>query len=860
MRQPGPCVLCANLLHCCRPGTWPSPDHIAMQRQANTFFTLHTALFTPCTSRLTLPQFTLHCSSHLKSSHFFSPHVTSSQLFSSHPIPSHMSSKQVLLNRFHLIRELKKSSPQLISALLHARKLLLEWSLPSLYKKILSAQSFCTQKLATQMHLHRKILTTYFVLQSLHKALPSTTLYYRASTKCPSTTLYYKACTRHFPVLLWTTNLAPTKLAQSTSQYYFVPQSLQKVRPSTTLYCKACTKYLPVPLCTAKLAQSTYQYYFALQACMKHVPVLFCTTKLAQSTSQYYFVLQSLHEARPNTILYYKACTKHFPVLLCTAKLALWALMQPLHYDLRCPGTKDKSISHAAVAPSNIHAAITLRSVTGGSTNAKNHAHMSNHSLQNTAKTDSTLKPPQPHPPHTRGTFHPRLQPLYTEKHKVACSGFPPQNTSPMQRPCSHYTAICNRRVNKRIESRTHEQPLVAEHGKNRFDLETTAAAPAAHTRYLSSPASATLHRKPQGFVLQLSPPKHKPHATSMQPLHYHLPPEGQQTHRITHAWATTRCRTRQKPIWSWNNRSRTGCTHEVPFIAGCSHFTRKNTRFRAPAFPPNASPMQHSCNHCTAICNRRVNKRKESRTHEQPLVAEHGKNRFDLETTAAAPAAHTRYLSSPAAATLHRKTQGCVLRLSPPKHKPHATFMQPLHYDLQPEGQQTQRITHTWATTRCRMRQKPIRPWNHRSRTRRAHEVLFTAGCSHFTRKNTRFRSPAFPPKTQAPCQRPCSHYTAICNRRVNKRKGYWGHLRNLILSHLRTPPSGVTYAPWFWVTRGPWPQKVKTLPWKSHPPWKPFQGRGLRTKTYCRGYGMRLRDWGAKGERFNTINETTL
>ena len=45
---------------------------------------------------------------------------------------------------------------------------------------------------------------------------------------------------------------------------------------------------------------------------------------------------------------------------------------------------------------------------------------------------------------------------------------------------------------------------------------------------------------------------------------------------------------------------------------------------------------------------------------------------------TAAATAAQTRYLSSPAAATLHGKTQSFVLRL-PPQHKAHATFMQPL-------------------------------------------------------------------------------------------------------------------------------------------------------------------------------------
>ena len=58
----------------------------------------------------------------------------------------------------------------------------------------------------------------YFVLQSLHRAFPSTTL-------------YYKACTKHVPVLLCT-----TKLAQGMSQYYFVLQSLHKAPPSTTLY------------------------------------------------------------------------------------------------------------------------------------------------------------------------------------------------------------------------------------------------------------------------------------------------------------------------------------------------------------------------------------------------------------------------------------------------------------------------------------------------------------------------------------------------------------------------------------------------------------------------------------------------
>ena len=39
------------------------------------------------------------------------------------------------------------------------------------------------------------------------------------------------------------------------------------------------------------------------------------------------------------------------------------------------------------------------------------------------------------------------------------------------------------------------------------------------------------------------------------------------------------------------NDRSRTRRTHEVPFIVACSHFTRKNTRFRAPASSPKHGP-----------------------------------------------------------------------------------------------------------------------------------------------------------------------------------------------------------------------------------------------------------------------------
>ena len=50
--------------------------------------------------------------------------------------------------------------------------------------------------------------------------------------------------------------------------------------------------------------------------------------------------------------------------------------------------------------------------------------------------TNSRMKRPQPQPPHRRGTFHRRLQPIYTEKHKVSCSGFLPKT-----KPVRHFHA-----------------------------------------------------------------------------------------------------------------------------------------------------------------------------------------------------------------------------------------------------------------------------------------------------------------------------------------------------------------------------------------------------------------------------------
>ena len=251
----------------------------------------------------------------------------------------------------------------------------------------------------------------------------------------PSTTLYYKACTKHVLVLLCT-----TKLAQSTSQYYFVLQSLHKARPSTTLYYKPYTKLFP-------------QYYFVLQslhqalpsttlyvkACTKHFPILLCTTKLAQSTSQYYSVRQSLHKALSNTTLHYKARKKDFPVLPCTTSqyYCVHSLQCVLQHHMANPHVPTHMATHyTAICKQRFNKRIEVRT------------REQPHVPEQQGRTDSTSKRPQPQPPHSG---------LCTEKHKVSCSGLLPK-TSPMQHSCSHYNAYCSITWPTRMSLRTWQQ------------------------------------------------------------------------------------------------------------------------------------------------------------------------------------------------------------------------------------------------------------------------------------------------------------------------------------------------------------------------------------------------------------------
>ena len=110
----------------------------------------------------------------------------------------------------------------------------------------------------------------------------------------------------------------------------------------------------------------------------------------------------------------------------------------------------------------------------------------------------------------------------------------------------------------------------------------------------LMQPLQYTIYeiQQQKTIVLRMQP-RHQ--ATLTQPFQCDLQPEIPKhpitTHTQAHprqlqATVTLRQKKKRQTDPSRNRR-----TDEVPFIAGCNHFTRKSTRFRAPASSPKHSP-----------------------------------------------------------------------------------------------------------------------------------------------------------------------------------------------------------------------------------------------------------------------------
>ena len=161
-----------------------------------------------------------------------------------------------------LFSALHRSSPVRSSHLISSQPISDFRRFSRLFSTLLSSPQLMSAHLISS-HLFPPLLSAH-----LSSSLAQNTLHFP-----PSSTLYYMTRAKYFPVLL-----CIAKLAETTSQYYFVLRSLHKACSSTTPHHKGCTKHFPKPLCTAKLRQSTSLYYFVLP-------------KLPQSTSQHYFVL-----------------------------------------------------------------------------------------------------------------------------------------------------------------------------------------------------------------------------------------------------------------------------------------------------------------------------------------------------------------------------------------------------------------------------------------------------------------------------------------------------------------------------------------------------------------------------------------
>ena len=401
---------------------------------------LHTSHCALHTSRFTLHTCTSHSTLHLISNHVSSSHIISPHLSSSHLAPSLLTCH---LSKFFLTAFISSG---------HWPTFLIS---PKFFSTHLSSSAREKDRTVKEKSLEQK---THWA----QKAFAQRSLRHRC--------IYTQKSFKH---------TCTTKLAQSTSQYYFV----HSVLPSTTVYYKACRK---------------------------HFPVLLCTTKLAQSTSQYHFVLQSLHKALPSTTLYYKACTKHFPVLLCTTQLAqttsqYYFVLQSLHM----------STDH-----DNNHAAITLRSAAKDSASAGIYAQPL--IAEHRGGTDCPSSRSDPQRPHARAAHHRWLHPLYTENTRCRSLAFSPtrvpcnihattlecilqhrvanphvythmatkHGNKTCQQSCSHYNAICNHRFQNTLALRTHDEPSIAKHhqGTNHTPKQTDCTP---RTR-------GTFHRRPK--------------------------------------------------------------------------------------------------------------------------------------------------------------------------------------------------------------------------------------------------------------------------------------------------------------------------------------------------------------------------
>ena len=183
------------------------------------------------------------------------------------------------------------------------------------------------------------------------------------------------------------------------------------------------------------------------------------------------------------------------------------------------------------------------------------------------------------------------------------------------QQSCSHSNAICKRQSCKNTHRTTHTGTTTRklQNTEDRNSIELESRSKTAFCRTHEVPFIERLNCNILHGNIQLRFTAWRPASSAC--IYAHGSTRWQ--HSCSHSNAIyhhsvkkrIELRTQEQPLvakpiggtdWTRNDPNRNRRTHEVrvPFIAGCSHFTRKNTRFRAPASSPQHSP----CNIHAAI------------------------------------------------------------------------------------------------------------------------------------------------------------------------------------------------------------------------------------------------------------------
>ena len=330
----------------------------------------------------------------------------------------------------------------------------------------------------------------------------------------PSTTSQY--------ILLGTTQLAPNTTLHYNSQYYFVLQNLHKVLPSTTLYYKACTKSFPVcynlllqnRISTPKQEKDDFEAFFKRNfkrkiTSAKFAKICWQMTIAAWMQPLQYDLQSSAAKDKDNSITHAAAAASN---------LEAATPMRSATGDSKTPYNYAHTTTPKAACSHRYNAAKKNDKPTAAATVAHTRYLSSSPAATLHGKTQGfVLRLPPQNIAHATSCSH------YNAVRSInsqTCTYLRTEHTPEQQmtRVMQPFQCDLQPEIPKQPIT-THTQPHPKQLQatvtlRQKKNDKPTAGATVARTRYLSSSPAATLHGKTQGFVLRL-PPQNITHATS---------------------------------------------------------------------------------------------------------------------------------------------------------------------------------------------------------------------------------------------------------------------------------------------------------------------------------------------------------